>query len=210
MDWIKIPIDEVLLSDRKDWQNYALIKYMALYCQLEREPSDNQLHRILNKKEFDFVKNEYNVVLKLIQDHIKVVQNKRHINKIQYNKKISKNNTVSNIQKSDRLLSDRAEKIREDKIRLEEKEINKEKDKKYAFEGKVIKLNQKDYDSWKEQFNLLDLDYELKRRDIWLASEPETTQKKWFMSTQLRLLTLQKEEKEKKEYIPQDWSWLND
>lgn len=59
MDWIKIPIDEILLSDRRDWQNYALIKFMALYCQLEREPSDNQLHRILNKKEFDFVQSNH-------------------------------------------------------------------------------------------------------------------------------------------------------
>ena len=86
MDWIKIPIDEILLSDRRDWQNYALIKFMALYCQLEREPSDNQLHRILNKKEFYFVQSNHQVVLNLIQSHIKVVQNKRRINKIQYNK----------------------------------------------------------------------------------------------------------------------------
>ena len=114
MDWIKIPIDEILLSDRRDWQNYALIKFMALYCQLEREPSDNQLHRILNKKEFDFVQSNHQVVLNLIQSHIKVVQNKRRINKIQYNKKISKNNAVSKIQKSERNLSDRADKIRED------------------------------------------------------------------------------------------------
>lgn len=199
MDWIKIPTDEILLSDRKDWQNYALIKYMALYCQLERRPSDIQLQRILNKKQLDYVKADSEVVMKLIQSCIEVVSKKRRQNKIQYEKKCSKNNGVLEIQTSDSNLSGRADKIRIDK----KKEIDKEKaEKEYAFEGDVIKLNQKDYDAWQKKYDLLDLPFELEKRDIWLSGQEKVGN--WFISTKQYLLTMQKkkadEKKEEEEY----------
>lgn len=199
MDWIKIPTDEILLSDRKDWQNYALIKYMALYCQLERQPSDIQLQRILNKKQLDYVKADSEVVMKLIQSCIEVVSKKRRQNKIQYEKKCSKNNGVLEIQTSDSTLSGEADKIRIDK----KKEIDKEKaEKEYAFEGDVIKLNQKDYDAWQKKYDLLDLPFELEKRDIWLSGQEKVGN--WFISTKQYLLTLQKkkadEKKEDEEY----------
>lgn len=199
MDWIKIPTDEILLSDRKDWQNYALIKYMALYCQLERQPSDIQLQRILNKKQLEYVKADSEVVMKLIQSCIEVVSKKRRQNKIQYEKKCSKNNGVLEIQTSDSNLSGEADKIRIDK----KKEIDKEKaEKEYAFEGDVIKLNQKDYDAWQKKYDLLDLPFELEKRDIWLSGQEKVGN--WFISTKQYLLTLQKkkadEKKEDEEY----------
>ena len=69
--------------------------------------------------------------------------------------------------------------------------------KDYAFEGKVIKLNQKDYNEWKERFNLLDFDYELEKRDIWLSGQQDT--KNWFISTKQYFLGLQREKEKAKE-----------
>ena len=70
-------------------------------------------------------------------------------------------------------------------------------EKEYVFEGEVIKLNQKDYDSWKEKFNLLDFDYELEKRDIWLSGQENT--KNWFLSTKQYFLGLQREKEKAKE-----------
>lgn len=78
-----------------------------------------------------------------------------------------------------------------------DKDRDKDKDKEYAFEGEVIKLNQKDYDSWKERFNLLDFDYELEKRDIWLKEQQNT--KNWFISTAQYFLKLQNEKEKARE-----------
>lgn len=67
----------------------------------------------------------------------------------------------------------------------------------YAFEGKVIKLNEKDYNEWKEKFNLLDFDYELEKRDIWLSGQENT--KSWFISTKQYFLGLQREKEKARE-----------
>lgn len=53
----------------------------------------------------------------------------------------------------------------------------------YAFEGKIIKLKQKDFDAWKLAYPDLNLRAELMQRDDWLAKQPEAEQKRWFMST---------------------------
>ena len=65
--------------------------------------------------------------------------------------------------------------------------ININKNINYKFNGDVIKLNEKDYNSWKTKFPLLDLDFELKKRDIWLAN-CEVPPKNWFISTAQYLL----------------------
>ena len=67
----------------------------------------------------------------------------------------------------------------------------------YAYNGEVIKLNQKDYNEWKEKFNLLDFDYELEKRDIWLSGQENT--KSWFISTKQYLLGLQREKEKARE-----------
>ena len=46
MDWIKIPTDSILYSEFKDSELLVIIKYQALFCQLEKEPSEAQLNRI--------------------------------------------------------------------------------------------------------------------------------------------------------------------
>ena len=69
--------------------------------------------------------------------------------------------------------------------------------KDYAFEGKVIKLNEKDYNEWKERFNLLDFDYELEQKDIWFSGQEDT--KNWFIRTQKHFLKLQREKEKARE-----------
>lgn len=78
--------------------------------------------------------------------------------------------------------------------------------KDYAFEGKVIKLNQKDYDEWKKRFNLLDFDYELEQKDIWFSGQQDT--KNWFIRTKQHFLSLQREKekaKEEEERLMSNW-----
>ncbi len=53
----------------------------------------------------------------------------------------------------------------------------------YAFEGKVIKLSQADFDNWKNTFPDLNLRAELVVRDSYLANQSENKQKNWFMAT---------------------------
>ena len=57
--------------------------------------------------------------------------------------------------------------------------------KEYAFEGKVIRLTKKDYDSWQKTFkNIPNLDAVLMYRDVWLSQEADDkARKRWFMST---------------------------
>ena len=56
-------------------------------------------------------------------------------------------------------------------------------EKKYAFEGKVIKLNQKDFDNWQKAYPDLNLYAECLQRDNYLAEQPPDEQKRWFLST---------------------------
>ena len=57
--------------------------------------------------------------------------------------------------------------------------------KEYAFEGKVIRLTKKDYDSWQKTFkNIPNLDAVLMSRDVWLSQEADDkARKRWFIST---------------------------
>lgn len=62
--------------------------------------------------------------------------------------------------------------------------INNSSDEpKYAFEGKIVKLNQKNFDEWKKAYPNLNLYAELLQRDRWLQKQPEDAHKNWFMST---------------------------
>ena len=57
--------------------------------------------------------------------------------------------------------------------------------KEYAFEGKVIRLTKKDYNSWQKTFkNIPNLDAVLMSRDVWLSQEADDkARSRWFMST---------------------------
>ena len=56
-------------------------------------------------------------------------------------------------------------------------------EKKYAFEGEVIRLKQKDFDDWQRAYPDLNIYAECVVRDSWLREQPESERKRWFMST---------------------------
>lgn len=67
-------------------------------------------------------------------------------------------------------------------------------DKTYVFEGKVIRLNEKDYALWLKSFrNIPNLLAELLKRDAWLVSQPDKDRAKWFQSTSAWLTRLDRE-----------------
>lgn len=55
---------------------------------------------------------------------------------------------------------------------------------RYAFEGKVVRLNQKDFDSWKTLFKNIDLISELTRLDLEFTHEKP---KNWFSTASAKL-----------------------
>jgi len=55
---------------------------------------------------------------------------------------------------------------------------------KYAFEGSVVRLNHKDYESWKSLYPNIDLDYELQKLDIEFSHEKP---KNWFITVSQKL-----------------------
>lgn len=55
---------------------------------------------------------------------------------------------------------------------------------RYAFEGEVIRLNQKDFTEWKSLYSNIDLEHELRRLDIeFRADKP----KNWFITASQKL-----------------------
>lgn len=86
--------------------------------------------------------------------------------------------------------------IREEKSREEEKEKKEVTALKRAaplvFEGRVIRLNQRDFDTWHRDYPDLDLRAVLRARDDWLVTEADDhLRKKWFIATSNHLANLQ-------------------
>jgi Protein of unknown function (DUF1376) len=55
---------------------------------------------------------------------------------------------------------------------------------RYAFEGRVIRLDQADFDRWRKAYDAIpDLRAELHSLDDWLAQQPEAKRKAWFQTT---------------------------
>ena len=64
------------------------------------------------------------------------------------------------------------------------KEEKREKNEKYVFEGKVVRLTKPDFDEWVNSFkHIRDMVGVLRARDEFLATRPEKDRKNWFMST---------------------------
>lgn len=94
----------------------------------------------------------------------------------QYHKKV-------NLGQSGQILSETETEIEtEAKTKIEN--INITSSPAYAFEGKVIRLSQKDFDNWQLAFPDLNLRGELMVRDNWLSEQSDDEKKRWFISTQ--------------------------
>jgi hypothetical protein len=63
----------------------------------------------------------------------------------------------------------------------------------YAFAGRVVRLNGRDFDRWQANFPLLDLKAVLQSRDDFLINRPEAERVKWFQSTSAWLARKQQE-----------------
>ena len=114
MDWIKIPTDSILYSEFKDSELLVIIKYQALFCQLEKEPSEAQLNRIFNKKEVKLIQSYKEVVQELCENQINSVAKKRNKDKENYKQKqfIAKNSASET--NAERIRNVGVDKIRED------------------------------------------------------------------------------------------------
>ncbi len=55
---------------------------------------------------------------------------------------------------------------------------------RYAFEGKIVRLNHKDYQAWLNLYPLIDLNYELQKLDIEFSHEKP---KNWFITASQKL-----------------------
>lgn len=123
MDWIKIPTDSILYSEFKDSELITIIKYQALYCQLEKAPSESQMNRIFNKKEMKLIQSYAEVVQELCENQINQVSKKRNKDKENYKQKQTLEKNSASGTNAKRTRNGGADKIREDK----NKEIKKEK-----------------------------------------------------------------------------------
>lgn len=67
--------------------------------------------------------------------------------------------------------------------KMEEEEKSAGEQKSYAFEGKVVRLLQRDYDQWRKVYSAIpDLTAELTALDVWAANQSAEKQKGWFQS----------------------------
>jgi hypothetical protein len=135
MDWIKFPIDEILLAGRTDAQTFAIIKYVALYCQLEKEPTERQLLRVLTRRELKFVSTLVGLWSDFASTLVSNVVSKRGRNKSDYSKKINKTKVKNEIQHSESLLS---ENFQSEQIR-----IDKNREEKYIFSASADAAHEK-------------------------------------------------------------------
>jgi|GEM_PF-1985025 len=79
----------------------------------------------------------------------------------------------------------------------EKKEVTAQGAAPLVFEGKVIKLNQRDFDQWQRAYPALDLMAVLQARDDWLVTEADDKlRKKWFIATSNHLANLQQRARE--------------
>lgn len=117
MEWLKIPTDSILYSEFKDEELIILIKYQALYCQLESEPTLAQMGRIFSKKEIKFLENFGEIVKNLCENQIKTVSKKRNRDKEHYKKKqsLSENSANGKLSESQLKVIEPTSQIRIDK-----------------------------------------------------------------------------------------------
>lgn len=76
----------------------------------------------------------------------------------------------------------------------------------YAFRGRVVRLTQKDFDHWRDEFHAIpDFRAELSALDGWLAGQPPAKQKNWFGSAAPWLNKRHQEALERAKPQERDW-----
>lgn len=122
MEWIKIPVADIVSGKFTSLQIAALVKYQALWASLEQEPTERQLVKNLTPTERRFIADYVSTIQQQVVDELSKVQKKRRLNKLTY----CKSTKQDEFQTSESNLKSDTDKIREDKKRIEKK-INKKR-----------------------------------------------------------------------------------
>ena len=175
--WFKVDFNDVFLNGLTTAEVGCVVKYKCMCQQLGvKELDEKRIKSLFTSREQKFVQNYFKVCSKndeVCSDFAEVCSKNAKVcsEKDSKNKELDTPIIYNNIYNTSK------------------KEEREEKDKKdsdkalYAFEGKVIRLTQKNFDEWQKTFPDLNLRAELVVRDSYLANQPEPERKKWFMST---------------------------
>ena len=183
--WFKIDFNDVFFNGLTTAQIGCVVKYKCICQQCEIDVlSDEQLKANFDSRERQFLIKFFKIESKVNQEF---VQSKSKVNQkfVQNESKVCsekerKNNDFPIIYNNNIY---NKEKKREEREEREEKNSANAPNKKYAFEGKIIKLKQEDFEKWKQAYPDLNLNAELLQRDLWLEEQPPEVQKRWFLST---------------------------
>lgn len=182
MKWFKIDFNDVFLNGLTHAEVGCVVAYKCMCQQLDvDELNDKQLKSIFSSREIKFVQNYFKLCSKNNQSLSEVSQEFVQKTPKVCSKKESKNNNLDIIYN---IYNNNIKEKTDKTDKTEERENSGEPPKKqYAFEGKIIRLTQVDFDKWKKAYPDLNLYAELLQRDSWLAEQPLEEQKRWYMST---------------------------
>lgn len=191
MKWFKISFEDVFFNGLSNAEIGILIRYRCL-CQ-QKEVDALTWEQIC----FNFDRKDRKVISKLVGISPEVdpeftqsspeVEPKYDQSTTEVRPKLSsKNNDVPIIYNINNNTIIKTEK-REERDKKDKRDCadapSKPEVKNYAFEGKVIRLNQKDFDNWQKAYPDLNLYAECLQRDAYLAKQPPDEQKRWYVST---------------------------
>ena len=80
----------------------------------------------------------------------------------------------------------------------------------YRWEGRVIRLLEKDYDQWKRSFPHIELDGCLVAKDAELSDGTDAERKKWFANTAMWLMAMNNTQRRLRETDDRKQAWFSD
>lgn len=178
MKWYKVEFNDVFMNGLTTLQVGCVVKYKCLLQQLDvEELNEQQLKINFSWKERQFLFKHF-PTLGQSKDNSKTTSGQSEDKVGNFSDNKNKDLAIYNNIYNTTNKKEKTDKTEE----REEKEINSS-EKKYAFEGKIIRLTQKDFDNWQKAYPDLNLYGECLQRDAWLASQPADKVKDWFIST---------------------------
>lgn len=191
MDWTKIPT--TIISKRySDYEILSIVKFQLIWAMNEEQPNKTTALRYMTSKQYETAMTYLDSIAATVCDEVSLVTKKRSAEKIRY----SKNKDLKKILLTDckQTVDSQKEQIREDNI----------KEEKYKFEGKVIKLNYKDYYSFAKEYPHIDLDKELEGLDRYYSENNITD---WWLRCKNRLRTKEAKAKEESGWHVEGSNW---
>lgn len=184
--FVKINKNDILFCGRSNSEIGIFVRYKAICDNFETDALTwKQICSNFDRKERKIVSKLFGILPEvnpkftrsLPEVSPKLVQSSTEVSPKFGTQKDNKNNNIAYARVNNIPDDTRLDETRRDYISGEPP------NKQYAFEGKIIKLKQKDFDAWKLAYPDLNLRAELLQRDIWLQAQTPEEQKKWFLST---------------------------